>query len=339
MGVTIATAWQPADAAEVLEIVGDARRDGRELEVRGGGSILDRLPPGDEVALSTERLSGIVDHAPADLTVTVRAGTRVDELAATLAEHGQECPIEPIGPDGSTVGGRLATALAGPRQLGAGRVRDQVLRVRFVTGGGLAATAGGVTVKDVTGFDLCRLLTGSWGTIGVITEATLKLRPLPEHSAWYVTAMPRPEVVDRLHRPAAVVTTQTATHVLLEEHPDDAAAQAAGAGLVAGEAPQLPSTARSAVDPGRLAGFLRQLDGDLTIATHHHLGLCHLDGPVEALAAARAAAEHHGGSLLVLDPGVGLPAFGPAQAPTPLAARVGAALDPHDVLAPWRWHR
>ncbi len=340
MGVNATSYLEPTGTDEVVDAVTRTRGRAGTLEIRGAGSVLDRLPAGEAPVLSTARLTGIVDHAPADLTVTVRAGTRLDELRERLAEHGQECPIEPIGEHGATVGGRLATALAGPRQLGAGRVRDWLLRVRFVTGAGTPATAGGVTVKDVTGFDLCRLLTGSWGTLGVITEATLKLRPIPAHRAWYASDTPRHDVASQLYRPAAVVSTTERTHVLFEDHPDDAGAQAAAADLSPAEPPALPASARAVVDPARLAALRADLaELDLTVAIHDQLGLCHLDGQADALAAARAAAERHGGALLVLDPSAGLPAFGRGHAPTALAGRVSAALDPDDVLAPWRWQR
>lgn len=344
--MTTAPTWTPSTTDEVVEVVATARADQRPLEVVGSGSVLDRLPRGGGSLLSTRGLTGIVEHRPADLIVTVRAGTSLDVLAAELAAHGQECPIEPIGGDGATVGGRLATALAGPRQLAAGHVRDWVLRVRFVSGTATPVSAGGVTVKDVTGFDLCRLLTGSWATIGVLTEVTLKLRPIPPHRAWYVREAPHADLTRRLYRPATVVTTGGRTYVQLEEHPDDAAQQAACAGLRPAEPPELPRTARAALDPARVPAFLDELpgagdDGDdaLQVAVHDQLGLCHLDGGSQALAAARAAAERHGGTLLVLDPSLGLSAFGPAHQPGLIAARVAACLDPDGVLAPWRWQR
>lgn len=347
MGVTTSTSWEPADADEMVAALADARSAGQAVEVRGSGSVLDRIPGGDEPVLSTAALDGIVDHAPEDLTVTVRAGMEFDELAQELAQHGQECPIEPIVDDGATVGGRLATGLAGPRQLGAGRVRDWVLRVRFITGDGHPASAGGVTVKDVTGYDVCRLMTGSWGTLGVITEVTLKLRPIPRQPAWFATETPDPTVAARLYRPAAVVTTAERTHVLLEEHPDDAAAQAADAGLEPAAAPTFPATARAALDPAALPGFLAELQhansspegAALQVTAQGQLGLCHLDGSADALARARSVVERHGGRLLVLDPALGLAAFGSAHAPDAMTNRVTAALDPDGRLAPWRWER
>lgn len=319
---------------QVRDTILDARRDGTRLRIRAGGSVADSLPPHDDAVLSMAELTGVVAHAAEDLTVTVRAGTPLDELRAVLADAGQECPIEPTGSAGSTVGGRIATALAGPRQLGAGRVRDWLLRVRFVAGTGQIATAGGVTVKDVTGYDLCRLLTGSWGTIGAITEVTLKVRPVARHQAWYATDEPRHDLDHQLYRPASLITTAERTSVLLEGHPEDAADQAALAALTLADEPVLPDTARASIDPALIPSFLAALDGsEMRWAVQDGVGVCHLEGSAEAVAAARRAAEQLGGTLLVLDPDLGLPAWSDRTVHR-IAARVLAALDPDGVLTP-----
>ncbi|MGM0616976.1 MAG: FAD-binding protein [Actinomycetota bacterium] len=320
-----------AELAPIVDAIEGARRDQRTLVIRGGGSVLDRLPPTDGEVLSTAALTGVVDHRPADLVVTVRAGTPVEELSALLAAHGQECPIEPLAGHGSTVGGRLATALAGPRQLQAGRVRDWVLRVRMVTADARVVTAGGVTVKDVTGYDLCRLATGSWGTLGVIAEVTLKLRPIPVTSEWFTTDRPASEVLTGLYRPAAVVSTSAGTFVRLEEHPDDVAAQAAAAGLRAAEPPVFPTTARAAVDPARVSELTEWAwAAGLTAVGFEGVGVCLLDGDADALAAAGRQVEALGGALLHLDPHSGPGA--PAPALDAMGLRVRAALDPDQIL-------
>jgi glycolate oxidase FAD binding subunit len=331
---------QPTTADEVAQAIADARAARQPVEVRGGGTVLDRLPADDGPVLSTGSLTGIVALAAEDLTVTVRAGTPLEELTAVLAEHGQECPIEPTAGAGSTVGGRVATALAGPRQLGAGRIRDWVLRVRFVPGTGKPTTAGGVTVKDVTGYDLCRLLTGSWGTIGVLTEVTLKVRPIAPERAWFATSTPEPDLDARLYRPAGLFTTPERTHALLEGHPDDVADQAAIAGLVPANEPSLPRAARASVDPAHLHAFTAGLDASRSpFVAQDGVGVCYLDGDAEALEDARRHAEQLGGSLLVLEPSLGLAAFGRTAQPDPLVQRVQDALDPDGVLAPGRWQQ
>ncbi|HSK25112.1 MAG TPA: FAD-binding protein [Egicoccus sp.] len=334
---------EPTTADDVAAALADLRAEARPVEISGGGSVLGRLPASDAPLLSVAGLRGIVAHAADDLTITVRAGTPLTELAAELADAGQECPIEPVGGLGSTVGGRIATALAGPRQLGAGRVRDWLLRARFVTGDGRQATAGGVTVKDVTGYDLCRLVTGSWGTIAVLTEVTLKLRPIPRHRAWYVTDRPRHDLDRVLFRPAGLFTGPDRTWALLEGHPDDAADQAALAGLVPADgAPDLPARARAALDPAALDEFVAEIAPlGLQWVAQDGVGVVHLDGGAPALASAREAAVRRGGSLLVLDPSLGLPAFGPGpgRGDDAMTERVRSALDPDGLLAPWRWTR
>lgn len=334
-----ATIDELSTAEQVRERVMDARRDATPIEIRSGGSVLDRLPSGDHPVLSIAEMTGVVAHAAEDLTVTVRAGTPLAELSQVLADAGQECPIEPTDAAGSTVGGRIATGLAGPRQLGAGRVRDWLLRVRFVTGAGQIATAGGVTVKDVTGYDLCRLMTGSWGTLGVITEVTLKLRPLARHRGWYATGRARHDLDALLYRPSASITTRERTHVLLEGHPDDAAEQAELGELGPADAPVFPGTARASVDPAQLVGLVQDCETlGLDWAAQDGVGVCHLAGDADQLDRARAAAQRRGGSLLVLDPDLQRPAFG-ARASSPIDERVGRTLDPDAVLAPWRWTR
>jgi len=341
--VSATTTIEPATADDVAAALADLRAEGRPVEIGGGGSVLSRLPTSDAPLLSVAGLHGIVSHAADDLTITVRAGTPMTELAAELAAVGQECPIEPVDGLGSTVGGRIATALAGPRQLGAGRVRDWLLRARFVTGDGKQATAGGVTVKDVTGYDLCRLITGSWGTIAVVTEVTLKLRPIPRHRAWYVTDAPRHDLDRVLFRPAGLITDAERTWVLLEGHPDDAAEQAALAGLSPTDAtPDLPVRARAALDPAVLDDYVAEIAPlDLRWVAQDGVGVCHLDGDAAALTTARDAAVRRGGALLVLDPSLGLPAFGPGpgRGDDEMTERVRSALDPDGLLAPWRWTR
>src|SRR3954464_1146096 len=127
---------------------------------------------------------GVVAYEPADMTVTVGAGTAFADLDQVLAEHRQEVPLDPRS-NAATVGGILACGLSGIRRLRHGPVRDHALEVRFVTGDGRAVKGGGPTVKNVTGYDLPRLLVGSFGTLGLITRATLRCRPRPESSRWF----------------------------------------------------------------------------------------------------------------------------------------------------------
>jgi hypothetical protein len=262
--------------------------------------VLDRLPPTDEVSRPSQ-LTGVVAHAAEDLTITVRAGTPSRSCREVLAAHGQECPIEPTAGHGSTVGGRIATALAGPRQLGAGRVRDWVLRVRFVTGPGRSVTAGGVTVKDVTGYDLCRLMTGSWGTLGVHHRGDAEAPTDPRTAAGSrPTGRPRPRPA-ATGRPPGHHARRGPTSCSRAPRRRGRAGRARRA--AARPTADVPTTARAAVDPAgspELTAGLARSRG--ATPPSGRVGVCHLDGDAEALAAGGRAAERLGGRLLVLDP-------------------------------------
>jgi glycolate oxidase FAD binding subunit len=151
------------------------------LRVVGRGTWLDAgRPVSASESVSTRELAGITQYVPGDLTLTARAGTTLDEIRQATAEHDQWLALDPHGGDQGTLGASIATASAGPLSSSFGTPRDLTLGVEFVTGDGVAVRGGGRVVKNVAGFDLTRLLTGSWGTLGVITEATVRLHARPE---------------------------------------------------------------------------------------------------------------------------------------------------------------
>ena len=166
----------PTSTTEVVAAITDARRDGRPLWFSGSGY----LPvTGNHTVLSSERLSGIVDYKPDDLTVVVRAGTTLAELDETLGEHGHTAVLPETSPH-RTVGGVVASGASGYRRLRYGPTRDRVIGATIVTGYGEVVHAGGQLVKNVTGYDLPRLVTGSYGALGFIAEISLKLWPAVE---------------------------------------------------------------------------------------------------------------------------------------------------------------
>lgn len=203
--------------------------------------------------------AGVVTHEPAEMVVRVRAGTPVAEVDAALAERGQMVPLDPADPARATVGGVLAVGRSGLRRLRYGPLRDAVLEVRFVTAEGRLAKAGGPVVKNVTGFDLCRLLVGSLGTLGFLAEVVLRATPRPAASRWLAGAVADPdETRRRLHRPSSVLWDGTTTWVLLEGHPADVEAETATLGPsfseVAGP-PPLPAGGRLSLRPSALAAL------------------------------------------------------------------------------------
>ena len=173
-----------AAARAVREVVLDAAQSGTRLRIAGGGTWLDAGHPVHAGAmLSTSGLSGVVEYVPGDLVITVGAGTTLADIAAVTAQHDQWLALEPFvtteGLSRATVGATIATASHGPLAGAFGRARDLVLGLSFVTGDGTLCSAGGRVVKNVAGFDLVRLMTGAFGTLGVITEVSLRLHAKP----------------------------------------------------------------------------------------------------------------------------------------------------------------
>ena len=177
---------QPASEGELAEAVRGAKGP---LAVRGGGTRgLGRAVAGE--ALSVTGLSGVVLYEPAALTLVVRAGTPVAEVEMLLAAEGQRLPFEPMDARGlmgtggvPTIGGVVAANASGPRRVQAGACRDSLIGVRFVDGTGAVVKNGGRVMKNVTGYDLCKLMAGSFGTLGVLTEVAFKLLPAPAAAA------------------------------------------------------------------------------------------------------------------------------------------------------------
>ena len=183
------THFTPATAQEVAEVVTWACAEDEPLELRGGGS---KRPFGRPVqaahTLDLSRLSGVLDYEPAELVLTAQAATPLADIQALLAEHSQMLAFEPpdfralLGTTGraQTLGGVLACNLAGPRRIAAGAARDHFLGFHAVNGRGERFKAGGKVVKNVTGYDLCKLLAGSHGTLAALTEVSVKVLPRPE---------------------------------------------------------------------------------------------------------------------------------------------------------------
>ena len=191
-----------AQLNSLIDAVRHAAADGRTLRLRGGGTkdFWGQSLTGE--VLDTRGYQGIVSYEPSELVVTARCGTPLAELEAVLDEKGQYLAFEPphFGV-GATVGGMVAAGLSGPARATAGAVRDYVLGARFINGLGEHLTFGGQVMKNVAGYDVSRLMAGSWGTLGLITEVSLKVLPVaPAEATLMIAGLAQGPALDLLHR-------------------------------------------------------------------------------------------------------------------------------------------
>jgi glycolate oxidase FAD binding subunit len=206
---------RPRDAAELCAAVADAAASGTRLAIRGGGSK-DGIGGSVEesVRLDMAGFTGIVDYDPAELVLTVRAGTPLDEVQALVAGEGQMLAFDPFdhGPlfgrpaGAATIGGVVAAGVAGSQRVSSGSARDHLLGFTAVSGRGELLVAGARVVKNVTGYDLPKLAAGSWGRLFAMTELTLKVLPRPRVSATRMIAGLSPD--DALRTMAAAMGSQ-----------------------------------------------------------------------------------------------------------------------------------
>jgi glycolate oxidase FAD binding subunit len=176
---------RPASAADLCALVREARAARHALYPVGGRTALDYglTPTEPGVACDTTALSGVIDYPARDMTVTVQAGVTLAALRAVLAKEGQWLPVDVPEPDRATLGGAVAANAGGPRRYGYGTLRDYVIGISVVTDDGVEVKAGGRVVKNVAGYDLMKLHIGALGTLGVVTQLTLKVKPKPEARA------------------------------------------------------------------------------------------------------------------------------------------------------------
>ena len=216
--------------------------------------------------------SGVEWIEPDEMTVGCGAGTPVADLAAALAEHGQFVAL----PEGGTVGGALAQGRSGIRRLGDGPLRDTLLQARYIGADGEVVKAGGPTVKNVSGFDVCRLLVGSQGAVGFLGEVILRTRPLPMASRWFVAPAADPfALLAALYRPTSVLWDGATTWVLLEGHPGDLDVATATHRLDPVDGPPpLPNGGRWSLPPAELCDLPARSHGrfvaEVGVGVVHH---------------------------------------------------------------------
>ena len=197
----MAETFHPQSAEETRAIVADALAAEQPLDVQGGGSrqFIGR-PMKTLHTLSASALSGVSLYQPEELVLRAGPGTPLSQIRMQLDQHGQMLAFEPpdYGPlvgtaaDAGSLGGIIAGNLAGPRRIKAGAARDHFLGVEAVSGRGELFKSGGRVVKNVTGYDLCKLMAGSWGTLGVMTDITVKVLPAPEKTRTVLIACNEP---------------------------------------------------------------------------------------------------------------------------------------------------
>jgi glycolate oxidase FAD binding subunit len=341
----------PRTVADVAEALGTASRDGIRVLVVGGRRHLDKGNPTEvDVEMWTTQLDQVVAYEPDEMLVVVQAGMRCGALAEMLAEHGQEWPAD--APADATVGGVIASGTTSARRLRVGALRDSVVEMELVTGDGRLVRSGARTVKNVTGYDLHRLMTGSLGTLGAITQVALKLRPLPERRRTLIAAgdlVLATAIAAEVPLVAGVIATSGDVEVRLEGWTDEVAelssavaSLAPGATAIGDDAtfprspwwtwPDAGTIVEVATTPSRLAEVVA---GSTTYAALPGVGIAWISVPgPEELAAVRARADVADGiAPAIRGPG----GLGDAPVPAPeVQRRLRSTFDPAGILAPGR---
>lgn len=371
LGVEPALVAAPEDLAEAADVMRVAAEKGLAVVPRGAGTRLGWGAPPErcDLLIDTHRLDGLVEHTAGDLVAKAEAGLSMERLGQRLAERGQRLALDVPLP-GSTVGGTIATGAAGPLRTLYGTPRALVIGLTIVRADGQVARSGGKVVKNVAGYDLGRLFCGSYGTLGLIVEATFRLHPIPAASAYVTCTVRGPEdahdaVQTVLHSPAAPsaveYTNPGTVTVLLEGVPGGVSARAGQTAGLLGENAEITETAPEgwgrypdgttlidiSAPPPSLRALLTMLGPDIaatwSASGHGHVGLPPGMAPDEVadlLGRLRGVlARHHGHAVVRYAPeevrGV-IDLWGPVPALT-LMRRVKDQFDPGHRLSPGRF--
>jgi glycolate oxidase FAD binding subunit len=367
LGVQPAFVVGPSSVQEAAEAIRTAAEHGLTVVPRGGETRLDwgAPPTSCDILLDTEGLDRVIEHAAGDLIVKVEAGVQMSDLAVTLAAQHQQLALDTPLP-GSTVGGTLATGACGPRRFRYGSPRELLIGMTIIRPDGTIAHSGGKVVKNVAGYDLGKLFTGSYGTLGLIAEAAFRLHPIPAAQAYLTSTHPTVEAATRAARAAAhSLAVPTAIEldipaegpvtltVLLEgaetampsrtqalssatpakEPPAWWAAYPEGTTLIATMSDDPPSAQAGSRDLRALGGNVRWSPG-----RHGHVALPAETSP-EEVAAVLAGLRTRGSAVVRYAPEAvreAVDLWGPVQA-LPLMRRVKDQFDPGHRMSPGRY--
>jgi glycolate oxidase FAD binding subunit len=347
---------EPQSEEEAAAILRCAHEDGTVVIPRGGGTKSDwgNPPARTDLMMSTTRLNRVIEHAWADLTVTVEAGCTIAELQRTLAERGQRLAVDPLWPEKATVGGVLSANDSGALRFRYGGLRDLIIGVTLALADGTLAKSGGKVVKNVAGYDLSKLVTGAFGTLGVITSATFRLHPLPKYTQTVTATSPDlramqqllGKILDARIVPAAIQVRAGAAEapqidVLFEGTEEGIQAQMdrlremTSLQVNGAEVWQrLDAGAKISVLPARIAETLEGFDGYAVVQA---TGI----GWVQShrLPELRRKIEAAGGSLVLMRPVTGMDAWGDTAGSTgsdalPLMRSIKRQFDPRAILNP-----
>lgn len=338
-------AFAPATSEEVAAVLDAASERRAPVLVWGGGrhqGLGHRVEP--QVVLSTARLDTVLAWEPDDLTVVVEAGVTIGRLETMLAERGQTALLPETEP-GATVGGVIATGVSGYRRARFGPTRDRVLQVTVVTGDGRTITGGGRVVKNVSGYDLPRIVTGSFGSMGVVVSVCLKLWPLAAVEA--TVPVDDPEAAWRAaYRPIAVLGTPGGGFAYLQGTEAEVASQASRLGSEARPGfewpalPEGPVLASLRVRPSRVAYAVERLPPGTPYVAQHGVGEVTVGLPAEpeAVEDLRAWVEADGGALVLLSApeGFEVDPWGTDPPGVHLQRALIAGFDPMRIINPGR---
>jgi glycolate oxidase FAD binding subunit len=369
-GVSARVVVSPTDQDAVARVLSVCQEIGLAVVPRGGGTKLGwgAAPSRVDVVLDLSGLDRLVEHTAGDLVAVVQAGRRLDDLQADLGQAGQWLAVDP--PRRGTVGGLVATASTGPIRLYAGPVRDLVIGATVVRADGVVAKSGGKVVKNVAGYDLGKLFTGSYGTLGVLSQVALRLHPLPERSTWVCVPVTSPTaardaVLRVAHSHLVPSGVELDWHdgagelaVRLDGIPNGVAARTADAEELLGpgatsrdEPPEWwgaePSGGEVLLKVTHEVASLGEVlaaVGDRHTRGSAGVGTLYVSVPAEpaaeVVAGLRSAAPRFGGAVVVLDAPLDVKAqldvWGPVRG-LELMRRVKDQFDPNRVLSPGRF--